>query len=117
MTYKAFIDSIFTEKWQYFPKQELLVIAIGKQSALTASGLIASDGSLCPDFKKEMTDTLKDQGLLKNHVGPFGDDDFFSGIDDDNGQLQYFFEIHRVNQNQAEQFNALYPVLFIMPSE
>lgn len=113
MQYQSIIKSILSEKWQYFSNKELLVLAIGNESHFSKQGLINADGSLKPQFKDELTSVLAQQKLLINHIGPFGDTDYFSGIEDENNQLQYFFEIHRISQADAINFSEYYPVIFI----
>lgn len=117
MSYQSIIDTLLSEQWHYFPNKELLVLAIGNEEEFTKKALLNKEGQLDPNFKEAFTTILKDKELLINHIGPFGDEDYFSGIEEEEGKLQYFFEIHQVTQEDAINFKEHYPLLFVMPAE
>lgn len=111
------VKDILLQQWQYFPEQKLLVLALGNEVDLKKQELVDELGRLNNSFKIRLTEQLQQDALLEGHVGPFGDTDFFSGIEDEQGELQYFIEIHQMEKEQAIKFNDYYPVIFIQSSE
>ena len=116
MKNQTIINKMLTEQWQYFPDKELLVLAIGDKEAFKKQGLIDKDGYLDAHFKDEFTLSLSEKKLLIDTVGPFDDDneDYFSGIINEDDVLQYFFEIHKITQENVMKFKQHYAVIFIV---
>lgn len=79
----------------------MLVLAIGTKYSFTKQGPIDNEGYLDTEFKQAFTQTLISRQIIDGTTGPFDDDDYFSGIEDENGQLNYYFEIHNMEQEQV----------------
>ena len=116
MNIKQSIEFFLQEQWQYFSDKALLVLSLGNKDNLAEAGLIDNEGFLNTEFKQAFTQTLINTNLIDQTVGPF-DDDYFSGIENDKGQLSYFFEIHKMEQEQVLAFLEFYPVVFVVSDE
>lgn len=116
MINKDHIDNLLQEQWQYYSDKLLLVLHIGSQDTLCKLQLTTNEGYLYPDFKQAFTQHIINSGLIEGTHGPF-DDDYFSGIEDENGQLNYYFEIYNMEQEQVLEFIEHYPVVFVMSEE
>lgn len=113
MQYQTVIKKLLLEQWQYFADKELLVLSLGDKQSLTADQAINADGYLKTSFKDEFSRIVLDSEITSGTVGPFGDDDYFSGIVDENDCLQYYFELHQMKHDNVLQFLERYPVIFI----
>lgn len=111
------IETLLKEQWQYYSDKLLLVLHIGNHYSLGKLQLINTEGYLHTDFKQAFTQHLINTGLIDGTYGPFDDGDYFSGIEDENGQLNYYFEIHNMDQEQVLDFLEQYPVVFVMSEE
>ena len=111
------IENLLKQQWQYYSDKLLLVLHIGNQTSLSKLELVNTEGYLHTNFKQAFTQHLINSGLIDGTYGPFGHDDYFSGIEAQHGQLNYYFEIHNMDQEQVLYFLEQYPVVFVMSEE
>ena len=110
MKYQFVINNILSNKWHYISDKNLLVLFVGSTDNLTSLSLIDEEGYLNVDFKNELTTTLQEKGVLGGTVGPFGDEDYFSGIKNKD-QLHYYFEVHNVTPEILEKFEQHFSIV------
>ena len=99
---KTLATKLLSSEWEYNANVETLVLSLGSSDELSKLNLIEEGNYLSVEFKKTITVLLGEQ-LLENVTGPFGDDDLFSGINQDDGSTSYFIKLCGVSQPTVDQ--------------
>ncbi len=98
----ALADKLIHQQWYYFENDALLLLKLGDSHALQEFDVIIDGNNLHPDFKQMIHNALNKENLLADLEGPFGDDDIFSGADEE-GITTYYIELYNVTPEKLQQ--------------
>lgn len=100
--------------WEYNPDQQSVVFELGNTTQLQQQQLLQSENNnLLPAFKQAIRQILGD-AVLADVVGPFGDDDIFSGFDAA-GDTTYYIELCKVTEDNIAALSNLDGVIIRRP--
>lgn len=104
---------LINRQWHYFKNDKLLLLELGDSQDLKEYDIIMDGNKLIPDFKLAIYNALNSENLLADLEGPFGDDDIFSGSDDE-GVTTYYIELYRVTPEKLQQIKDVLDLKIIL---
>lgn len=103
--FNTFAEQSIQGIWQLQPNHTSLVFTVGTSDSLQAHQVVLANNNLHPDFKVAIIKALGPE-VLANVVGPFGDEDIFSGYDQ--GDITtYYLELNQVGESNIEALKAI----------
>ncbi len=91
--------------WDYHPDEQTLIFKMSTAPELREKKLLVEDDCLSPAFKLAVKKQLGNT-VLANVVGPFGDDDIFSGYES-GGQVIYCIELCGVTESNVDALKSI----------